>query len=69
MVGLGVLVLSSDKNGVNSYRLRSPNLVRLMGTDEDVENRLLDLSSSEPVDQATRPKCIGVGSMKSAGVR
>ncbi len=41
MHGLGVLV--HDTRG--HYRLRSPNLVRLM---EDVESRLLDLSYREP---------------------
>ena len=30
------------------YRLRSPNLVRLMGTEVDIENRLLELSQREP---------------------
>lgn len=41
MFGLGVLVRDSQ----GYYRLRSPNLVRLM---EDVESRLLDLSYKEP---------------------
>ena len=40
MVGLGILV----RNLENHYLLRSPNLVRLMGTEEDIENRLLELS-------------------------
>ena len=40
MVGLGILVRNSE----NQYLLRSPNLVRLMGTQEDIENRLLELS-------------------------
>lgn len=40
MVGLGVLV----RNLENQYLLRSPNLVRLMGTEEDIESRLLELS-------------------------
>ena len=39
MCGLGVLVKNSDGH----YRLRSPNLVRLMGTEEDVENNLEEL--------------------------
>ena len=40
MCGLGVLL----RDGGGLYRLRSPNLVRLMGTEGDVENRLLELS-------------------------
>ena len=40
MVGLGILV----RNLENRYLLRSPNLVRLMGTEEDIESRLLELS-------------------------
>ena len=46
MVGLGILVRNLDEN---QYLLRSPNLVRLMGTEEDIENRLLELSNkSQP---------------------
>ena len=44
MRGLGVLV--RDASG--SYRLRSPNLVRLFGTKTDIEERLLALSDKEP---------------------
>ena len=45
MAGLGILV----RNLENRYLLRSPNLVRLMGTEEDIENRLLELSEkSQP---------------------
>ena len=45
MVGLGILV----RNLENRYLLRSPNLVRLMGTEKDIENRLLELSDkSQP---------------------
>ncbi len=40
MVGLGILVHNLDEN---QYLLRSPNLVRLMGTEEDIEDRLLEL--------------------------
>lgn len=40
MDGLGVLV--RDQNG--HYRLRSPNLVRLMGTEEEIFARLAELS-------------------------
>ncbi len=39
LVGLGVLV--SNENGY--YRLRSPNLVRLMGTTREIEDQLFDL--------------------------
>ena len=39
MVGLGILARRSD----NEFQLRSPNLVRLMGTEEVIEGRLLDL--------------------------
>jgi hypothetical protein len=42
--GLGVLVRNADGHS----RLRSPNLVRLMGTEGDIENRLLELSQREP---------------------
>ncbi len=44
MEGLGVLV--RDASG--SYRLRSPNLVHLVGTKTDIEDRLLALSDKEP---------------------
>ena len=44
MRGLGVLVV--DNNGY--YRLRSPNLVRLMGLEVDIEDRLLELSNKQP---------------------
>jgi len=44
MCGLGVLV--RDERG--HYRLRSPNLVRLMGTQADVEQRLLDFTEKQP---------------------
>ncbi len=44
MVGLGVLVRNIDGH----YRLRSPNLVRLIGTEDDVADRLLELSKREP---------------------
>ena len=48
MVGLGILVRSSE----NQYLLRSPNLVRLMGTEEDIENRLLELSGKSQPTQS-----------------
>jgi len=44
MCGLGVLVRAVD----GRYRLRSPNLVRLMGTEESIEDRLLDLAQRKP---------------------
>lgn len=43
MTGLGVLVRNADGH----YRLRSPNLVRLMGTGADIGNRLLELSEKQ----------------------
>ena len=48
MVGLGILVRSSE----NQYLLRSPNLVRLMGTEEDIANRLLELSGKSQPTQS-----------------
>ena len=47
MVGLGILVCNLG----NQYLLRSPNLVRLMGTVEDLEHRLLELSEKSPPSQ------------------
>lgn len=44
MVGLGILVRNADGH----YRLRSPNLVRLMGTEDDIEHDLLALHDREP---------------------
>lgn len=44
MCGLGVMVRNRD----GYYRLRSPNLVRLLGTDEDIESKLLELAGKEP---------------------
>ena len=40
MVGLGILVRSAD----NRFLLRSPNLVRLMGNEDDIELRLAELA-------------------------
>jgi hypothetical protein len=50
MCGLGVLVRQAD----GRYRLRSPNLVPLMGRDRDIEARLLELAQREasPVFEA-----------------
>jgi len=47
MVGLGVLV----RNTQGHYRLRSPNIVRLMGTQADIETRLEELMQAEAVDR------------------
>jgi TniB protein len=44
MCGLGVLIRDSS----GCYRLRSPNLVRLMGTETDIESRLIELSERTP---------------------
>jgi hypothetical protein len=49
MVGLGVL--SRAQGGL--YRLRSPNLVRLMGTEQDIGDRLLNLEKSVVPTQPT----------------
>ena len=52
MVGLGILARKSE----NEFQLRSPNLVRLMGTEEVIEGRLLDLGEKPfpPQFQPTR---------------
>jgi len=44
MVGLGVLVRDADGH----YRLRSPNLVRLMGSEADIDKQLIELSDKQP---------------------
>ena len=44
MIGLGVLVQSA----YGHYRLRSPNLVHLIGTETDIEALLAELSDKEP---------------------
>lgn len=48
MVGLGVLAVSQDEN---SFRLRSPNLVYLMGTHEEIWDRLARLCGTVPPGQ------------------
>jgi len=45
MKGLGVL--ARDNNG--SYRLRSPNVVRLAGSEKEIETRLLELMENSPL--------------------
>lgn len=50
LVGLGVLV----RNERNEYRLRSPNLVRLMGSDDDIELSLAELES-RPISPSFSP--------------
>lgn len=45
MVGLGVLLRTPD----GRYRLRSPNVVRLLGSIDDVEHRLLEFAGRPPV--------------------
>jgi len=54
LCGLGILV----RTGRGCYRLRSPNLVRLMGTESDIEDRLLELTVRPPsrprIDQLHR---------------
>ena len=44
MVGLGVLVRTTD----GAYRLRSPNIVRLMGSEEDIFAALQQLAAKAP---------------------
>ncbi len=46
MVGLGVLV-REDENSVRTYRLRSPNLLRLLGTRAQIEDELMRITSLE----------------------
>ena len=44
MCGLGILVRGVDRR----YRLRSPNLVRLMGREDDILQRLVELGETQP---------------------
>ena len=46
LCGLGVLVRNTDGH----YRLRSPNLVRLLGKEGDIVDRLLELTEKLPVE-------------------
>jgi hypothetical protein len=50
MCGLGVLV----KNANGFYRLRSPNVVRLMGSESDILSKLSELSDKMP-DEEFKP--------------
>lgn len=43
LCGLNILVSETGSSGSGPYRLRSPNLVRLMGTGSDLEMKLLEL--------------------------
>lgn len=45
LCGLGVLVRN---NATGHYRLRSPNMVRLLGRETDIEDRLLELTAKSP---------------------
>lgn len=45
MCGLGVLVNDRSSGG---YRLRSPNLVRLIGTEDYVQDKLVELRDKQP---------------------
>ncbi|MCL6447256.1 MAG: ATP-binding protein [Armatimonadetes bacterium] len=51
MCGLGVLWRSNE----GYYHLRSPNLVRIIGTKDHIEERLLELSYASPDDQNDDP--------------
>jgi hypothetical protein len=48
MVVLGVLTRVEEESASDQYRLRSPNLVRLLGTDEEIYARLREIGRSEP---------------------
>lgn len=54
MCGLGVLIHVFEQGG---YRLRSPNLVRLLGTEQTISQRLLELAS-KPVDSMTETESL-----------
>lgn len=51
MCGLGVLSSVSLENENAKYRLRSPNLVSLMGNESEILNRLDVISKSQPISQ------------------
>ncbi len=50
MCGLGILIRTID----GGYRLRSPNLVRLLGSTTEIGNALDQLSRSQPANRAER---------------
>lgn len=47
MRGLGVLVVDPNQR----YRLRSPNLVRLMGSERDIEDQLLEFAGRSSIER------------------
>lgn len=52
MVGLGVLLLRREhEDSVRTYRLRSPNLLRLLGRREAIEDELLRITSQDSVSR------------------
>ena len=51
MRGLGVLSVHYQDGNVRKYRLRSPNLVSLMGTRDQILDRLAEISQSEVTSQ------------------
>jgi len=48
MCGLGILVYTPE----GAYRLRNPNLVRLLGTDRDINSELAQLQQIHPVTES-----------------
>lgn len=54
MRGLGVLSVDYGENGNRKYRLRSPNLVSLMGTQDQIIERLDKITKSKPLSQERR---------------
>ena len=44
MIGLGILVKANDR-----YRLRSPNVLRLLGTDDQIEGQLTEIMQYDPL--------------------
>jgi len=55
MRGLGVLSASGIEN--RKYRLRSPNLVPLMGTEDQIYNRLQTISENRPANKQRILEC------------
>ena len=53
LVGLGVLIAESDEQmGILQYRIRSPNLLRLLGTKPEIEDELLRIIQSDSLNQS-----------------